>query len=108
MIGGNYVRLYLLVDTFFSEHDGVPDDLLKVYTASGCMKVVESVLTVRTPTATIDFTPNFIGRLLDTVDRRLHYYEIMPRPKFPNMGFLRSEYKSGSQNPRTSRSSGFP
>ncbi|CAP39747.2 Protein CBG23254 [Caenorhabditis briggsae] len=43
------------------EHDGVPDDLLKVYTASGCMKVVESVLTVRTPTATIDFTPNFIG-----------------------------------------------
>lgn len=56
----NYV-LYLFI---FSEHDGVPDDLLKVYTASGCMKVVDSVLTERTPTATIDFTPNFIGKPL--------------------------------------------
>ena len=56
--------IYYLFIFVFSEHDGVPDDLLKVYTGSGCMKVVDSVLTVRTPTATIDFTPNFIGKIL--------------------------------------------
>lgn len=46
-----------------SEHDGVPDDLLNVHTGSACMRVVEKVLTERTPTATIDFTPNFVGEL---------------------------------------------